>query len=152
MTESIDERAVSPVAAYVLTLGVTAMLIGGLMIASGSFVDDHRQSTAQSELKVLGQQLSADLAAADRLSRSEGTSETSIQRSLPTRVVGSHYTVSVRHGGDGPTDPYLELEAPELDISVTVGVTSLQPVPETTVDGGDVVVEYSNGELVIQNA
>ena len=152
MIESDSDRGLSPVVGYILTFGVTAILVGGLLIAAGTFVDDHRHNTAEAELQVLGQQLSADIAAADRLTRTDGTAETNVHRSLPNRVVGAHYTITIREDGDGPTNPYLELEAPDLDIAVTVGLTSVGEVEPVSIDSGDIVVEYRDEKLVIRNA
>ena len=148
-----DRRAVSPLAAYTLTLGVTALLIGGLFIAAGGFVSDQREVTAENELEVLGQQVSADIAAADRLNRTSDTENVEISRSLPTSVVGANYRISVIADGEGPTEPYLELVADELDVRVTVGLAVESSMAETTADGGDIVVEYdtTEGELVMRN-
>lgn len=149
-----DVRAVSPVAAYVLTLGITAVLIGGLFIAGGTFIDDQRQTTAESELQVLGQQVSADIAAADRLTRTDGETDVTIRRSLPDRVVGANYRISVRHDVEGPTNPYLVVIAEDLDVEVKIGLTSETSVTESTAHSGDVLIEYdeSEGGLVIRNA
>ena len=148
-----DRRAVSPLAAYTLTLGVTALLIGGLFIAAGGFVSDQREVTAENELEVLGQQVSADIAAADRLNRTSNTEDVAVSRSLPISVVGANYRINVIADGEGPTEPYLELVADELDVRVTVGLAVKFSIAETTVDGGDIVVEYdtTEDELVVRN-
>lgn len=147
-----DDRAVSPVFGYVLTLGITAILIVGLLTATTGYVEEEREQVAESELQVLGQQLSQDIAAADRISRTEGAVSASVKRDMQPRVVGSTYRISVHNGTGGPTDPYLELTATELDITVLVGLTTKTAVEETTVDGGTVVVEYDSGKLEVQNA
>lgn len=157
MTVPSRDRAVSPVVAYVMTLGVTALLIGGLLVASGGFVNDQRYVTAESELQVLGQQVSADIAAADRLNRTDGANTVSVNRTLPNRVLGVQYRISITSDEDGPTDPYLELEAPELDLRVTVGLALAGDEPSlegSTVHGGKIAVEYdeSEGGLVMRNA
>lgn len=148
-----DTRAVSPVFAYVLTLGIAAILITGLVVAAGTYVEDQRERTAQSELQVLGQQLSSDIATADRLNRTDGTSEVRISRTLPNTVVGSQYRVDVRDDGEGPTDTYLRLTATDIEVTVTVGLTTESDVVGSA-DGSTVVVEYdkTNEQLVVQNA
>jgi hypothetical protein len=144
------DRGVSPVVAYVLTLGISSLLIAGLVIAAGGYVETQREATSRSELRVLGQQVSADIAAADRLTRTEGATEISISRSLPERVVGSQYSLSVRTGSNGP---YLELTTVRPDVTVEVGVATETDVRETTISGGAMVVEYdgSADELVVTN-
>lgn len=147
-----DERAVSPVFAYVLTLAIAAILTGGLIATAGTYVSDQRERTGESELQVLGQQISADVAAADRLTRTGGDAEVSVQRSLPSGVVGSEYKVSVVDDTNGPTEPYLELRMTDLDVVVHVGMSVKTDVRESTVGGGDIVVRYDeSNELVLRN-
>lgn len=147
-----DDRAVSPVVAYVVTLAIAALLTGGLVVAAGTYVSDQREQTGESELQVLGQQVSADVAAADRLVRSGSEPEVRVKRSLPRSVVGSTYQVSIVTGPGGPTDPYLELSMTDVDVIVHVGLAVDTPIEESTVGGGDIVVEYENQMLVIRNA
>lgn len=146
-----DGRAVSPVFGYALTLGITTVLIAGLLIAAGGFVDTQRQATTESELEVIGHQLAADVAAADRLARTDGTETVAVTRGLPNRVVGSSYTVHVRDDENGPTRPYLELTSTQPEVSVTVGLLSQTDVDPSSVGGGKIVVTYENGALVIQS-
>lgn len=150
-----DLRGVSPVFAYVLTLGITTLLIAGLLIAASGYVEGQREAVGENELKVVGQQISADIAATDRLSRTEGASNASVERDVPRTVVGSTYTVHVRTDGDGPTNPYLELTMSDPDVSVHVGLT-LAPgsdLVESSVGGGTIVVVYDDttGELEVRN-
>ena len=144
------DRGVSPVVAYVLTLGISSLLIAGLVIAAGGYVETQREATSRSELRVLGQQVSADIAAADRLTRTEGATEVSISRTLPERVVGSQYSLSVR---TDPNGPYLELTTVRPDVTVEVGVATETAVGETRIGGGEMVVEYDGSvdELVVTN-
>jgi hypothetical protein len=148
-----EDRAVSPVFSYVLTLGISTLLISGLIISAGGVVETQREATSRSELHVIGQQVSADLAAADRLNRTAGATEVSISRDLPERVVGSQYSLSVRTDSNGPTDTYLELTTVQPNVTVDVGVTSQTAIDESTVSGGDIVVEYDQSvdELVVNN-
>lgn len=148
-----DERGVSPVFAYVLTLGITTLLIAGLLAAASGYVEGQRESVGENELRVVGQQISADISAVDRLSRTDGASNASVTRDLPRNVVGSTYTIHVRDDADGPTVPYLELSMSNPDVTVQVGVV-LAPgtsIVESSVGGGTVVVEYDGGDLEVRN-
>lgn len=153
-----DERGVSSVFGYTLTLGIGTLLIVGLVMAAGGHVDDQRERVTETELQVIGAHVSADIAAADRMHRTDGTTEVNVSRSLQNTVVGSPYRMHVRDNEstqrDGPTRYYLELEAVDGDVTVVVGIATLTPLEETTVDGGDVEVFYddSAGQLVVRNA
>ena len=146
----LDDRAVSTTIGYALTLGVASLLITGLLIAGGGFLQNQREVTTETELEVIGEQVSADIASADRLSASDAD-EVNITRSLPDSVTGSQYTISVR------TSPQTHLELRSADPEVTVRVdvavheTSLAA---TDIDGGNIQVSYNqtSDELVLRNA
>lgn len=150
-----DDRAVSPVFGYVLTLSVATLLVGGLLVSAGGFVDDQRRNTAESELRVIGQQISADIAAADRLNRTAGADVIRVGRDLPQDVVGSPYTIRVVESG-GPTYPHLELSTNRPEVTVVVGIASKSDVQTGVVaDGGriEIVVNGtgSDRKVVVQN-
>jgi len=137
------ERAVSPVVGYVLTLGISTLLMSGLLIAAGGFVDTQREQTTESELQVIGQQVSADIAAADRLHRTDGATDVVIRRELPDSVVGSQYTVFVRSDNDGPTDVYLRLRTVRPEVTAEVGVTNETNVAESAAGGGEIEIRVT---------
>jgi hypothetical protein len=143
-------RGVSPVFGYALTLSISTMLVGALLVSAGAFVDDQRENTAESELRVIGQQVSADIAAADRLSRTDGAEDIRVSQTVPGSVVGSTYTIRVRQNG-GPTTPYLELSTTRPNVTVTVGIASKRDVrPGATAHGGEVVVVVVDNEVVLR--
>ena len=150
-----DDRGVSPVFGYVLTLAVSTLLVGGLLVSAGGFIDDQRRNTAESELRVIGQQISADIAAVDRLNRTAGAENITVGRSVPRTVVGSQYTIRVVHGG-GPTDPHLELSTVRPEVTVEVDIASKSTVqPDAAAHGGEIAVEVTCdptcGPVVVRN-
>ena len=145
------ERAISPVFGYVLTLGISTLLVSGLLIAAGGFVDTQRERTTESALQVVGQQVSADIAAADRLHRTDGATDVVIERDLPDSVVGSQYTVFVRSDDDGPTDAYLRLTTVRPNVTVEVGVANETNVADSAVGGGEIEISYDGSALEVTN-
>jgi len=149
-----DVRAVSTTVGYALTLGITALLVTGLLIAGGGFLQEQRETSTRSELEVIGHQVASDIASADRLTGS-GVTEVSIRRSLPQRVTGSAYSIAVENSAQSHL--VLTSADPEVTVRVdmeTVFVGNSDGVASGTVDGGDIVIEYdtSNDQLVIDNA
>ena len=145
------ERAISPVFGYVLTLGISTLLVSGLLIAATGFVDTQRERTTENTLQVVGQQVSADIAAADRLHRTDGATDVVIERDLPESVVGSQYTVFVRSDDDGPTDAYLRLTTVRPNVTVEVGVASETDVANSAVGGGEIEISYDGSALEVTN-
>jgi len=147
-----DDRAVSTTIGYALTLGVASLLITGLLIAGGGFLQNQREVTTETELEVIGEQVSADISSADRLSASDAD-EVNITRSLPDSVTGSQYTISVKTPPQTQTHLELRSADPEVTVRVDVAVheTSLAA---TDIDGGNIQVSYNqtSDELVLRNA
>jgi len=149
---AVDRRGVSTAVGYVLTLSVSTLLIGGLLVGLGGFVEEQRAGTARDELRVIGQQVASDLSAADRLARAGSASEVRIDRQLPDTITGATYRIEVRAGAN-PGDPdriVLRTTNPEVTVELSVYVETA--VADSTVSGGNVVVELDGGQLEVTRA
>jgi len=143
-----DRRAVSTAVSYVLGLGITALLITGLLIAAGGLVDGRRAVTSGNALEVTGQRLAAGLMTADRLADTEGAENVSVEVSVPPRIAGSGYEVRV----NGSTST-LVLEGDQFEGIRRVPFVNHTAVETTTVRGGDVrVVLNDAGKLEVREA
>lgn len=145
-----DRRGVSVTVGYVLTLSVTTLLVGGLLVGLGGFVEDQREGTARDELRVIGQQVASDLSAADRLARVGSPSEVNMNRQLPDSVTGARYRIEVSDG-----DPVtVELRTTNPKVTVTLGVHVDTDVADSTLGGGDFLVrlDTASGELEVRSA
>lgn len=146
-TRRVRDRAASPVIGYVLVLAVTATLVAGIITAGVGFVDDQRERGARSQMEVLGQQLAADLSAADRLVRTVDTSNTvSFERRFPQQVVGTPYRIELSSG----TPPALELSTSDPDVTVTIDLTIDTAVDDSTASGGTVRVVFDTGSNALE--
>lgn len=142
------DRGVSTAVNYVLTLGITTILVSGLLIAAGGAVDDRRESTARTTLEVVGQRLAANLMSADRLAGTPDTRTVSLGVDLPARVAGSGYTVRVN--GSSST---LVLTAETIDATRRVSFVTSTPVASTTIRGGQLrIVLTPTDELEVRMA
>ncbi|PSQ10680.1 hypothetical protein BRC93_08560 [Halobacteriales archaeon QS_5_70_15] len=150
---AVDRRGVSTTVGYVLTLSITTLLVGGLLVGLGGFVEDQREGTARGEMRVVGQQVASDLSAADRLARVGTPSEVRVTRQLPRSITGSTYRIEISPGAtpDDPVDIVLRTTTPDLTVEMSVRTET--PVAETTVGGGDFAVELNgSGELEVSSA
>ena len=144
-----EDRAVSTTIGYALTLGVASLLITGLLIAGGGFLQDQREGTTRTELAVIGEQVSADLSSADRLNYS-GVDSIRLQRNLPQRVTGSAYTIEL----NTTPQPHLVLRSAEPEVVVRVDVATRTDLRAGSIGGGSIQVTYdpTTGKLVLSNA
>lgn len=136
-----DDRALSTVLSYTLSLGVMTLLIAGVFLGVGGVVEDQNEDATRSSLTVVGNRLAADLQSTDHLAAAAGSNGTaSVETDLPTTVGGSQYTVRIEHAGG---DRYeLVLESEGADVRVSVPFRSETEIREGELHGGTLVVTY----------
>lgn len=148
----MSERAVSTAFNYTLILGISTILIVGLLTAGGNFVDAQRDSVVDSELEVIGERLASDIAMADRLVQAGNADQTlNLTAELPSSVSGSSYSIDIVTE-DGNAS--VELTSPSLDRTVTAKVANTTALEPTSVSGGSVEIVYDQSEerLVVTDA
>jgi hypothetical protein len=146
-----DRRATSTALGYVLTLGITSLLISGLLIAGGGLMEGQRDQTARIELEVIGQTVADDLSSAARLADCDSC-DLRLRIDVPSRVAGEAYLIEIIEVS--PPDTYrLALTTGQSNVAVNVTARTARPVAETTVTGGPMIVEYdpASGQLEVQN-
>ncbi|MFC7068312.1 DUF7266 family protein [Halobaculum lipolyticum] len=153
-----EERAQSTALGYVLALGISAILITGLITAGGTYVESQRDRVVGDELRLHGERLAAAVADADRLAAAAGAGgDVAVRIDLPDRVAGGGYVVAVEQDGTTPDGRYRSLllfRATNDDTSLAVPVATraevatLDPVP-----GGTLVVRLDGaGTLRVTRA
>lgn len=151
MTLARDRRGTSTALGYVLSLGISAVLITGLIVAGGGVMQDQREQSARTELAVVGQTIADDLASAARLADCDSC-ELSLRIDVPARVAGESYLVEVVEVDEA--DPQylyrLDLRTGRSDVQESVRVRTRLPVAETSVAGGSLLVEYDSGAGVME--
>ena len=142
-----SDRAVSVTVNYVISLSLTAILISGMLVAGGSFLEDRRESVTRGEFDVLGEQLAAGISQADTLAAT-GAEELRVAVHLPDTAAGSSYLVRVTEVSP-PDDPptagepgeyVLSFASPATDLTRNVTVRTVLPLTETEVPGGRIVI------------
>lgn len=138
-----DERAVSTLVGYSIGLGIATLLITGLLVGAGGFIQDQRESTTRTELRVVGHQLVADIRAADTLVRtsSGAPGEVSLRQDFPETTAAGGYTVAVNPSGC----ECVVLASSNPDVRVRMDVETDTTLASTRFTGGDVFVEYVSG-------
>jgi len=149
----MSRRAASITLNYVLVLGISTILVTGLIIAGGSFVEQQRDTVVEGELRIVGNHLAGNLEQVDRYvnaSERNNPDTAYINQTFQQDVTGSTYQVELV---DGNGTPQLLLTSTQGDTSVRVNVTVRNPIDDgSTATGGTISVAYESGELVIRNA
>ena len=144
----MTDRGVSTVLGYVLGLAIVAALVGGLFVTTGIVSEKHERTT-ESELRVVGNMLAADITTVDRLALSARDARARLIRDLPERVAGGSYRIQLTHDGSGPG--VIELTASDPDVSVSVPVTNGTAIGNSTASGGGVEIRYDGSTVVIED-
>lgn len=148
----MSDRAVSAVLGYILTLAVMTLLISGLFISAGNFVENQHERAIRAELEVVGNRLAADLAAIDRLALAAGSEgEAELVSNLPPRTAGKTYQIEVAETGT-PGTYHLNLSTSNPDIAVSVRARIQTNLPDTTLNGGNVVITYDGNQIEVADA
>lgn len=139
-------RAVSITLNYILVLAIAALLVSGLMLAGGVFVEDQRERVIENELSVIGHHLAGDLEAVDRMVQAGGgdVERAEIDRSFQGSVTGTSYDITLE---ENPDRVVLTSTTPEVVVEVQVNVdTDIGHDTGELVDGGDMSVQYDPDE------
>ncbi|WP_136715715.1 DUF7266 family protein [Halorientalis salina] len=145
MTDRPTNRGQAITLNYALGLGISVILMTGLLITGGAFVNDQRESAIRTELRVIGQQVAADVATADRLAQStEDNSSVTLERDMPDTVAGGTYDIEVV----ATADAHLILTTRNPDVRVRVDLVNETVIQETSINGGRLRINQTeSGEL-----
>jgi hypothetical protein len=141
-------RSVTSVLNYALMLGIVTLLVAGLLTGVGDLVESQQERAIRAQLDTAGNSLAADIETASRFVDKTGGDEVRLRTELPDTVAGSHYTIEIDDAGD---DRYrLLIRSSDPTVRTTVYVRSSVGVTGS-VDGGQLLIEYEDGELVVTN-
>lgn len=143
-----DDRGLSRLVGYMLTVGITMVLVTGLFVSGGILVADQNEATRHSQMEVVGQQIGSSLESSDRLVRSTAENSTSlvVSRQFPTSLAQSAYSVEI-------TSDRIILREDSGDVSVSVSYRTKTNVRPTTLRGGTIEIAYDpdSDELKVSN-
>lgn len=147
-----DDRAVSFNVGYTITVGITAILIIGLISGVGVVIDGQQNRAISHQVDVIGDQVASGVMATDRLGGVGEGANASITRELPSDVVGTPYSVRLVDQGDGGA---VVVEAVNGEYEETVPVNIEGDIQETAVPGGVTVeivheIDRSTGERTVR--
>ncbi len=157
-----DDRGVSTAVTHVLAIGITTILISGLLVASASLLTGQQDSAGRTQLQEIGNRISEQVYAAsatvDESSSAATPQSVTVRVDQPSRVSGYSYSVSLEDGSSSacddpvnapPSDPdkCLVLDpAAGLNVRTQVVPVDLEGNPAnyditvTTISGGELEI------------
>lgn len=144
-----DRRGASIALTHVLTMGITAILVSGLLVGMSGMVDDQRERAIRNSLETVGERLATETSYVEEMSpRSSGVT---LRVEHPRTVAGRTYVVGLLTDPsqcDG-APPCLWLHTDSPGVTIVVPVPLDVPVADATVPGGDLRIVY-DGQLTIE--
>lgn len=149
--DSRVDRAVSITVNYVLAIAIATILVTGLLIAGGNFIERQQAGVVENELRVVGQRLASDLERVDRLATaSNGSATVRLNQTLPNAAAGNRYDITL----NADSNPELFLASEAADVNVSIPITNQTDVAQANVNSGTIAIIYNtsgNEELTITN-
>jgi hypothetical protein len=132
-------------------MGITAVLISGLIVGGVQLVDGQRDQTGRSGLRTIGERLTTELTTVDRLASTGDKSNLSVRTHHPQTVAGLPYRVRlVTEPGPCGSTPCLHLTTNDPDIETKIAFSSSTTVAPSTASGGSVVVVFNGTHLLVE--
>lgn len=135
-----DERAVSTAVGYVLAIGITVVLVSGLVMTMGGLLDGQHDRAAETEVRSIAEGIATEVTTLERATADDALAASKLH--IPDRVAGSAYTISLEDCPDGDGSC---LRVATDDHSHTVALTVA--VEPESVTGGDVWLIVDTGTV-----
>lgn len=139
------ERGLSTALGYAMGLGITLLLVTGLLLGAGGFADDERRQAIHAQSDVIGKHVASDVMAASRLATTAG-GEVRIQTELPSTIGGRSYTIRIDASDSAVI---VSVSDPDVTVVTSYEIPGTVSVRSTTVEGGPVVVHYTGSTLEV---
>jgi len=145
-------RGLSTPLSHVLSVGITTILIVGLMTGASGFLDNQSERTARQELDTIGNRIAGELDQADTLGR-QGDNVT-LTTTHPNSVAGSTYTVTLVNGSSTcssvPTETCLHLAATDYEYAPVIPVDNETELGLQEVETGTYQIHSDGGSVAEQ--
>lgn len=155
MSRDDADRGVSFPLSHVVTLGMTTLVVTGLLASAGGYITAELDRSAARELAAIGEDLAADLAAADRLAGGAPGTNLTLEVSLPQRVSGGDYVVALETAGSC-ADPErsvscVVLRAPDVGVRRAIPFRNQTAVASGSTTGGRLAIVYRDRTLTVED-
>lgn len=146
------DRGMSIALTHVLTIGITTLLIGMLLMGGSTMLESETESSTTTSLETVGERLVGELENVDRMATKEGTENVSLVADHPRSITNSGYVVEYDPDCGDEGEECLRLSADDVDEEVRVHVDLETDVEPGTVHGGSIEISYEDGTITLQEA
>ncbi len=146
-----DTRAVSPAVTQALTIGISTILITGLLLGGSSYVDNKREQTVRQGLQDIGSGVASDFVRLDQFDPPGGSQDVSFTSDYPDRVGGEAYRIALVQSSDLTT---IYVNSTASDLGTQVRFENANDICDSRVAGGAIEAVYNTSRdcLEVQTA
>jgi hypothetical protein len=146
-----DNRAVSIAITHALTLGITAVLITGLLLGAGGLLEDQETQAARGSLSEIASDTVSHINSLDNLNATGEQVNASVRPDYPARIVGHEYTINITNDASNhpfETDYALVIRSDVLSAPVWYPLETTAELDEQSeVEGGQFEICLTNAEI-----
>jgi hypothetical protein len=146
-----DNRAVSIAITHALTLGITAVLITGLLIGAGGLLEDQENEAARGSLQEIGSDTVSHINSLDNLNATGEQVNVSVRPDYPDRIVGEEYSINITNDASNhpfETEYALVIRSDALSAPVWYPLETTVGLDEQSeVEGGQFEICHESGEI-----
>ncbi|GCF14780.1 hypothetical protein Harman_27150 [Haloarcula mannanilytica] len=135
-----DRRGVSPAVTQALTIGITSLLVTGLLIGGSQMVDSQRERVTEEALENVGDGIARDLIRLDAFNTESLNSSVSFRATYPERIADQSYNVEV---SPDTSRTRLYVNASGLNRYAVVRFENETNVCSSVVSSGPLAVSYN---------
>jgi hypothetical protein len=143
-TISTEDRGASVAVNHVLAIGITTILISGLLLSAATLLRDQRAQNAEPELRTIGNRIASHVAEGERIVDGPNDQVT-FHLDQPARIAGSSYDVRIDQSGACPP-PYNQSapsgSAKPMCVFVDSSTVGEVPVP-VTIDSSNLDIQLN---------
>jgi hypothetical protein len=151
-----DQRGASITVTHVLTIAITAILVSGLLLAAGTFLDNQRERAVEQNIRVVGERLGDEFVQVDSM-MADGGREVRVRTIHLNRLGDQRYTVRLVHEGPAGcpdarpvTDACLVLNTTAPETGYIVELRNRSRVEPSSASGGNIRFVTDSGRISIE--
>lgn len=137
-----DTRGASITVTHALTIGITTILISGLLFSSGNLLQRQQERVVENSFQDIGESIVNEVVRIDRLADGNVNSDITSQVPYSPQVGGENYEVELTTTSGQTT---VIVSTVDGTIQVPIRVTTESAVCQSEVNGGPLEIAYDAG-------
>lgn len=124
MKPNHTDRGASIAITHALSIGITALLITGLLLSTGNFLQQRQEDVAIQELRDVNGDMAAIIHDIDDLNKTGETVTVTLSPDYPQTITGKPYTIALIPDSTDPTEGLLYVNMSSSGLKDTIEIST----------------------------